>query len=125
MLQSWPVRSPRPVAEKMIANTPLLTGQRVLDALFPSVLGGAPLLTHSRPWCGAFTFHTPGKPPPLKTSLHRTRNAALPCCDPAMRDYRQPKCEAGGGRETHTFKELGRIELLKPEAILLDKQENI
>ena len=40
MLQSWPVRSPRPVAEKMIANTPLLTGQRVLDALFPSVLGG-------------------------------------------------------------------------------------
>ena len=42
MLQSWPVRSPRPVAEKMLANTPLLTGQRVLDALFPSVLGGAP-----------------------------------------------------------------------------------
>ena len=40
MLQSWPVRSPRPVAEKMLANTPLLTGQRVLDALFPSVLGG-------------------------------------------------------------------------------------
>jgi ATPsynthase alpha/beta subunit N-term extension len=41
MKQTWPVRSPRPVAEKMLANTPLLTGQRVLDALFPSVLGGA------------------------------------------------------------------------------------
>ncbi len=40
MLQAWPVRSPRPVAQKLIANTPLLTGQRVLDALFPSVLGG-------------------------------------------------------------------------------------
>lgn len=40
MLQMWPVRSPRPVAQKMLANTPLLTGQRVLDALFPSVLGG-------------------------------------------------------------------------------------
>lgn len=40
MLQAWPVRSPRPVAQKMLANTPLLTGQRVLDALFPSVLGG-------------------------------------------------------------------------------------
>jgi V-type H+-transporting ATPase subunit A len=40
MKQTWPVRSPRPVAEKMLANTPLLTGQRVLDALFPSVLGG-------------------------------------------------------------------------------------
>lgn len=40
MLQMWPVRQPRPVASKMIADTPLLTGQRVLDALFPSVLGG-------------------------------------------------------------------------------------
>ncbi|PSS07234.1 V-type proton ATPase catalytic subunit A like [Actinidia chinensis var. chinensis] len=40
MLQSWPVRSPRPVASKLAADTPLLTGQRVLDALFPSVLGG-------------------------------------------------------------------------------------
>lgn len=40
MLQLWPVRSPRPVAQKLLANTPLLTGQRVLDALFPSVLGG-------------------------------------------------------------------------------------
>lgn len=40
MMQLWPVRSPRPVAQKMLADTPLLTGQRVLDALFPAVLGG-------------------------------------------------------------------------------------
>ena len=40
MLQLWPVRAPRPVAQKMLANTPLLTGQRVLDGLFPGVLGG-------------------------------------------------------------------------------------
>ena len=40
MKQLWPVRSPRPVAQKMLADTPLLTGQRVLDALFPAVLGG-------------------------------------------------------------------------------------
>ena len=44
MLQMWPVRSPRPVAQKLLANTPLLTGQRVLDALFPSVLGGETML---------------------------------------------------------------------------------
>ena len=44
MLQMWPVRSPRPVAQKLLANTPLLTGQRVLDALFPSVLGGKCML---------------------------------------------------------------------------------
>jgi len=38
--QDWPVRTPRPVAEKLAANKPLITGQRVLDAVFPSVLGG-------------------------------------------------------------------------------------
>ena len=40
MFQVWPVRTPRPVAEKLGANFPLLTGQRVLDALFPCVQGG-------------------------------------------------------------------------------------
>ncbi|PAA54597.1 hypothetical protein BOX15_Mlig010385g1 [Macrostomum lignano] len=40
MLQVWPVRQPRPVVEKQQANHPLLTGQRVLDALFPCVQGG-------------------------------------------------------------------------------------
>lgn len=40
MVQQWPVRLPRPVTDKMRANTPLITGQRVLDALFPSVQGG-------------------------------------------------------------------------------------
>lgn len=40
MNQIWPVRAPRPVAEKKTADYPLLTGQRVLDALFPCVQGG-------------------------------------------------------------------------------------
>jgi V-type H+-transporting ATPase subunit A len=40
MSHMWPVRNPRPVAEKLAGKTPLLTGQRVLDALFPSVQGG-------------------------------------------------------------------------------------
>ncbi|KAL6064671.1 H(+)-transporting two-sector ATPase [Balamuthia mandrillaris] len=40
MVQSWPVRNPRPVAQKLRSDYPLLTGQRVLDALFPCVLGG-------------------------------------------------------------------------------------
>lgn len=38
MMQLWPVRAPRPVKEKHTANYPLLTGQRILDALFPYVL---------------------------------------------------------------------------------------
>ncbi|MCL4124689.1 UNVERIFIED_CONTAM: hypothetical protein GTU68_016464 [Idotea baltica] len=40
MMQVWPVRQPRPVSEKLHANNPLLTGQRVLDSLFPCVQGG-------------------------------------------------------------------------------------
>ncbi|ONH69838.1 V-type proton ATPase catalytic subunit A [Cyberlindnera fabianii] len=40
MFHTWPVRVPRPVAEKLSADYPLLTGQRVLDALFPCVQGG-------------------------------------------------------------------------------------
>jgi len=37
MSHLWPVRQPRPVMEKLPGNNPLLTGQRVLDALFPTV----------------------------------------------------------------------------------------
>ena len=37
LMQLWPVRAPRPVAEKQTADHPLLTGQRILDALFPCV----------------------------------------------------------------------------------------
>ncbi|SCU81195.1 LAME_0B05974g1_1 [Lachancea meyersii CBS 8951] len=40
MYHTWPVRVPRPVTEKLSADYPLLTGQRVLDSLFPCVQGG-------------------------------------------------------------------------------------
>jgi len=40
MKQLWPVRAPRPTVDKLKADYPLLTGQRVLDALFPCVQGG-------------------------------------------------------------------------------------
>lgn len=40
MMHTWPVRVPRPVATKLSADYPLLTGQRVLDSLFPCVQGG-------------------------------------------------------------------------------------
>jgi V/A-type H+-transporting ATPase subunit A len=40
MSQDWPVRRPRPVAARLPTEAPLLTGQRVLDALFPVALGG-------------------------------------------------------------------------------------
>lgn len=36
---SWPVRRPRPVRERVPARTPLATGQRVIDLLFPVARG--------------------------------------------------------------------------------------
>jgi V-type H+-transporting ATPase subunit A len=40
MSHKWPVRQPRPIVEKLAGDIPLITGQRVLDAMFPSILGG-------------------------------------------------------------------------------------
>ncbi|KAI5924375.1 V-type ATPase [Camillea tinctor] len=40
MMHTWPVRVPRPTTEKLSADKPFIVGQRVLDALFPSVQGG-------------------------------------------------------------------------------------
>ena len=40
MLQKWPVRVFRPYAEKLVPSVPMLTGQRVIDTLFPIARGG-------------------------------------------------------------------------------------
>lgn len=40
MLQKWPVRRGRPYAEKLAPNEPMITGQRVIDTLFPVSKGG-------------------------------------------------------------------------------------
>ncbi len=40
LMQKWPVRKGRPYAKKLSPNTPLITGQRVVDTLFPIAKGG-------------------------------------------------------------------------------------
>ncbi|KAI4453758.1 v-type proton atpase subunit b [Holotrichia oblita] len=40
MSQEWPIREPRPSAKKRVADRPLITGQRVIDTLFPIAKGG-------------------------------------------------------------------------------------
>ncbi|MDI9514547.1 MAG: V-type ATP synthase subunit A [Clostridiaceae bacterium] len=40
MIQKWPVRRERPYKEKMAPGEPLITGQRIIDTLFPIALGG-------------------------------------------------------------------------------------
>jgi V/A-type H+-transporting ATPase subunit A len=40
LCQRWPVRRPRPVGSRLPASVPLVTGQRIIDALFPLAKGG-------------------------------------------------------------------------------------
>ena len=40
MVQKWPIRTPRPVSERLPLDIPLITGQRVIDTLFPIAKGG-------------------------------------------------------------------------------------
>jgi len=40
MSHVWPVRVPRPVIRRVPSQTPLVTGQRILDCLFPVAQGG-------------------------------------------------------------------------------------
>lgn len=44
MKQRWEVRRPRPVLSRLSFDAPLLTGQRILDTLFPIAIGGAAVL---------------------------------------------------------------------------------
>jgi V/A-type H+-transporting ATPase subunit A len=40
MTQKWPIRVPRPVHKRYPASIPLVTGQRILDTMFPIAKGG-------------------------------------------------------------------------------------
>ena len=40
LYQRWPIRTPRPVCERLSPTVPLVTGQRVIDTLFPISKGG-------------------------------------------------------------------------------------
>ena len=40
MTQKWPIRVPRPVSKRFPASVPLVTGQRILDTMFPIAKGG-------------------------------------------------------------------------------------
>lgn len=40
MTQHWPIRTPRPVSNRFSASVPLVTGQRIIDTMFPIAKGG-------------------------------------------------------------------------------------
>ena len=41
LAQEWPIRTPRPMAQRLPIDRPLVTGQRIIDTLFPIGKGGA------------------------------------------------------------------------------------
>ena len=41
LAQEWPIRTPRPMADRLPIDRPLVTGQRIIDTLFPIGKGGA------------------------------------------------------------------------------------
>lgn len=41
LVQRWPIRTPRPSDGRLSPNEPLVTGQRIIDTLFPLAKGGA------------------------------------------------------------------------------------
>lgn len=41
LAQRWPIRIPRPVSERIPLTKPLITGQRIIDTVFPIAKGGA------------------------------------------------------------------------------------
>ncbi len=44
MMHRWPVKRPRPIGRKLPSDRPFLTGQRVLDCLFPIAQGGSAIV---------------------------------------------------------------------------------
>lgn len=44
MIQKWPVRKQRPYKNRIAISTPLITGQRVIDTLFPIAKGGTAMI---------------------------------------------------------------------------------
>ena len=40
LYQDWPIRTPRPVENRLEVKTPLITGQRIIDFFFPIAKGG-------------------------------------------------------------------------------------
>ena len=44
MIQKWPARTPRPYKKRILTKEPLITGQRVIDCIFPLAKGGTAMI---------------------------------------------------------------------------------
>ena len=90
LCQRWPIRIPRPVRKRLPAQRPLITGQRVIDTLFPVAKGGAAAI-----------------PGGFGTGKTMTQHQLAKWCDADIIIY--VGCGERGNEMTQALKEFGEI----------------
>ena len=90
LCQQWPIRTSRPVKERLTSSVPLITGQRVIDTLFPIAKGG--------------TAAIPGG---FGTGKTMTQHQLAKWCDADIIIY--VGCGERGNEMTQALKEFGEI----------------
>ncbi|HEY6283797.1 MAG TPA: V-type ATP synthase subunit A [Nitrososphaerales archaeon] len=70
LYHKWPVRKPRPIRERLDPEIPLLTGQRVLDTLFPMSKGGTGAIPGAFGTGKTVTLHSVAKYADAKVVFH-------------------------------------------------------
>ena len=90
LCQKWPIRTPRPSAERMTSPRPLITGQRVIDTMFPLAKGGAAAI-----------------PGGFGTGKTMTQHQIAKWCDADIIIY--VGCGERGNEMTQALKEFGEI----------------
>ena len=90
LCQQWPIRIPRPIRRRLYADRPLITGQRVIDTLFPVAKGG--------------TAAIPGG---FGTGKTMTQHQLAKWCDADIIVY--VGCGERGNEMTQALKEFGEI----------------
>lgn len=102
MTQKWPIRIPRPIAKRYPADRPLVTGQRILDTLFPIAKGGTAAL-----------------PGGFGTGKTMTQHQLAKWCDADIIIY--IGCGERGNEMTNVLEEFGELEDPKTGNLLMDR----
>lgn len=102
MTQEWPIRKPRPVSDRYPADRPLVTGQRILDTLFPIAKGGTATL-----------------PGGFGTGKTMTQHQLAKWCDADIIIY--IGCGERGNEMTNVLEEFGELNDPKTGNLLMDR----
>ncbi|MGN0141407.1 MAG: V-type ATP synthase subunit A [Roseburia sp.] len=102
MTQRWPIRVPRPLKRRDPAERPLVTGQRILDTLFPIAKGGTAAL-----------------PGGFGTGKTMTQHQLAKWCDADIIIY--IGCGERGNEMTNVLEEFGELEDPKTGNLLMDR----